>query len=170
MGNTVIMKTLKELTIKVDNANKEIRLAKDEIFANYLHYILWRLQKVCVNMVIGRKDPGTCGEEYSIPFGIAKSLIEHIKVGCCGDFQIDFKDGQIVICVETKFRGETDSFYRFKFPVDDKEFDVYLEKLEKEGFERLKAIEAEKEKQLTIQIQREKEELIRLQNKYQNYL
>lgn len=170
MIDPIMTKTLKELALEIDKANKEINVVKDHIFKNFMGCILERLKKVCESIIIGRKVPVTCCEEFSIPFSIAKSSISDIRKGVCGDYEIDFEGDQIVVFVEATFNGETDSTYRFKFPAADREFEAYIEKLEKEGaeLERLKAIE--RDKQLAIQIQKEKEELIRLQNKYKNHI
>ena len=132
-----------------------------------------RILEMSKEIIRGRKEPETCCDEYAIPFGLInvyekgeENPFEHYY-GRYIEWSI--KGNNVIAKIETVFRGENDSYFEFLIPVDNKEYQLYLQELREKADKRVeKTIEektiAEKEKEKQeIKLLRE------LKEKYEKY-
>ena len=166
---------MKDIVQLIKNHNKHKRIAeekRDMIFTDGTKDVLKeRILEVSQIIVRGRRKPTTCGDEYSIPFGLIE--VKEDGANPFGHYygkHIDWsiEEESIVAEIETIFRGEQDSYYKYTIPVDDNEYKLYLSKL---------GVEADKRENGQLQksqlLKQEKEKLerelyIELRQKYDN--
>jgi len=126
MNITPLIKEYHELKNKIENT-KALILSKHNI-----EIFKARIIEISKLIIRGIPEPKTCCSTYSIPFSLVKKHNngeDPFQGYPCNIITWDIYNDWIVVTIEARFRGETDSVISFRIRTDDKAHANYIESL-----------------------------------------
>ena len=169
--------TKEELCKKILEYKEQLRDMNHLLFSDYKELFYNRILKVCEQTIRGHKEPISCSQDYSIEFGIVKNGLNGLQNNDYPSRSISLNVAEhfsnsklllfIEVDIEASWHDEIDGTIHVMFPVNDYDFDAYLERLKDSADKReIKAKKDMEEKIKTVE-EKEKEQLKLLKEKYE---
>ena len=166
-----------ELAQKILQYKTELRVMEHSLFGDNKELFFNRILRICEQTIRGHKDPTTTQGDYFMEFGMVKNGLEGLEKrkypSSSITFEVEehFSDSKLLtyidVSIEASWHDEIDGNRIICFPIDDEEFEAYMQRLTESADKREEKAKKDLEERMKSIEEKEKEQLKLLKEKYE---